>query len=167
MYRIERERQEREDLVTRKHRERQEDKERGAAAFYAMLDRLPGAERDVAVIRRVVERLVAGGYCGVVSDMLLALPYREYLETNHWNEVRMRAMKRAEFRCMLCNSEGELHTHFSQFYQHHSPPMEINLFDSPAIHDPSNRHGEMCLAGEESATWFVSPRPGRSQALAS
>jgi len=93
------------------NRKRDEDKEKGCKAFFAILERIKGSDRDVAVLRRVIERLVAGKYCGLEHDMILALPYSEYLKTHHWQEKRMQAMKKAEFRCMLCSQEGELHTH--------------------------------------------------------
>lgn len=34
---------------------------------------------------------------------LRALPYPEYLKTDHWKEMRRRMLKRAHFRCQVCN----------------------------------------------------------------
>lgn len=34
---------------------------------------------------------------------LRALPYPEYLQTDHWKEMRRRMLKRAHFRCQVCN----------------------------------------------------------------
>lgn len=39
-------------------------------------------------------------------ERLKAIPYREYLETDHWNAVRIRALRLAEFACQLCNIAG-------------------------------------------------------------
>lgn len=44
-------------------------------------------------------------------DWLRTMPYSEYLKTDHWSEVRKRALKRAGFRCQLCNAQGTLHVH--------------------------------------------------------
>jgi hypothetical protein len=37
---------------------------------------------------------------------LHTMPYREYLQTPEWQETRKRAMKRAGFRCQVCNAYG-------------------------------------------------------------
>ena len=42
---------------------------------------------------------------------LRELPYQEYLQTDHWQETRKRALKRAGFKCQLCSSNGKLHVH--------------------------------------------------------
>lgn len=40
------------------------------------------------------------------------MPYREYLQTDEWQERRRQAMKRARFRCQLCNADKvRLNTH--------------------------------------------------------
>jgi 5-methylcytosine-specific restriction endonuclease McrA len=44
-------------------------------------------------------------------ERLKRLPYKEYLKTEHWNNTRQRALKRAYYRCALCNSNGQLHVH--------------------------------------------------------
>lgn len=38
-------------------------------------------------------------------------PYAEYLQTDHWQETRKRALKRARFKCQLCSRNGTLHVH--------------------------------------------------------
>lgn len=38
--------------------------------------------------------------------VLRTMPYREYLQTPEWQDRRMRAMKRAGFRCQVCNAYG-------------------------------------------------------------
>lgn len=43
---------------------------------------------------------------------LQQLPYAEYLKTDHWKEMRQRELKRAGFRCQVCNiSRVQLHVH--------------------------------------------------------
>jgi hypothetical protein len=38
---------------------------------------------------------------------LRALPYREYLKTDHWREVRGYALALADYRCERCGAEGQ------------------------------------------------------------
>jgi hypothetical protein len=50
----------------------------------------------------------------VASDfpaLLKAIPYRAYLQTDHWKDVRKGALARADGRCQVCNSKENLHTH--------------------------------------------------------
>lgn len=43
---------------------------------------------------------------------LRTMPYHEYLKTEHWNETRLAALKRARFRCQVCNiGDVSLHVH--------------------------------------------------------
>lgn len=45
-------------------------------------------------------------------EELRTMPYREYLQTPEWIERRKKAMKRAGFRCQVCNAYGvRLNTH--------------------------------------------------------
>jgi len=37
--------------------------------------------------------------------------YAEYLQSEHWKTTRTAAIRRAGYRCQLCNAEGELHVH--------------------------------------------------------
>ncbi len=39
------------------------------------------------------------------------MPYREYLHTDHWQQVRHAALARAGHRCQLCNSSHRLEVH--------------------------------------------------------
>lgn len=43
---------------------------------------------------------------------LCALPYSDYLESTHWQRVRLDALKRAGYECLECEIDGvELHVH--------------------------------------------------------
>lgn len=46
-----------------------------------------------------------------VLERLRSMPYREYLQTVHWDEVRKTALKRAKYRCQMCNQQGALDVH--------------------------------------------------------
>jgi len=43
------------------------------------------------------------------------MPYYEYLQTDEWKNTRKRALRRAGFKCELCNSDGELHVHHKTY----------------------------------------------------
>jgi hypothetical protein len=43
---------------------------------------------------------------------LRALPYEEYLRTEHWLKTAQRARRAADYKCQLCNrADSELHVH--------------------------------------------------------
>lgn len=39
------------------------------------------------------------------------MPYREYLQTEHWQRLRITMLKRSRFHCQLCNAKGKLVVH--------------------------------------------------------
>lgn len=45
------------------------------------------------------------------EQALRAMPYADYLKTPEWQETRLRALKRARFRCQTCGGNGKLHVH--------------------------------------------------------
>lgn len=44
-------------------------------------------------------------------NQLLTMPYKEYLQTDHWKQTRKSAMKRAGYKCQLCNSDLMIQVH--------------------------------------------------------
>lgn len=45
-------------------------------------------------------------------EHLRTMPYTEYLKTEHWQVTRNRALKRANFKCQVCNTnQRQLHVH--------------------------------------------------------
>lgn len=42
---------------------------------------------------------------------LRAMPYSEYLKTDHWQALRRKALRKAEYRCQGCNTATELQVH--------------------------------------------------------
>lgn len=42
---------------------------------------------------------------------LRALPYGEYLQTEHWKALRLRVLKSAVYRCQMCNADKPLDVH--------------------------------------------------------
>ena len=50
-------------------------------------------------------------------EQLKYMPYSEYLQTEHWQEVRKYCLKKAGYRCQLCHSNRKLNVHHKT-YEH-------------------------------------------------
>ena len=46
---------------------------------------------------------------------LKTMPYKEYLETDHWKKTRKRALHRAKYKCQLCGSKENLNVHHNTY----------------------------------------------------
>lgn len=46
-----------------------------------------------------------------VLNRLKSMPYKEYLKTDHWKGTRKWALKRAGYKCALCDSSKNLNVH--------------------------------------------------------
>ncbi len=47
---------------------------------------------------------------------LKAMPYREYLETDHWKSIRKLALRKAQYRCPICGKDKiQLHVHHNSY----------------------------------------------------
>jgi 5-methylcytosine-specific restriction endonuclease McrA len=42
---------------------------------------------------------------------LRALPYKDYLQTDHWKSIKTAILQTYGFRCQICNGDGPLHVH--------------------------------------------------------
>lgn len=62
-----------------------------------------------ARIREVNRRVETG------IAALRRLPYREYLQTSHWQRVRILALERARFACTLCPATERLEVHHRSY----------------------------------------------------
>ena len=65
-----------------------------------------------------VEELGTSGVMSIIEEsrerekrLLKSMPYKEYLQTDHWKHTRKSALKRAEYRCQLCNGDAMLQVH--------------------------------------------------------
>jgi len=43
------------------------------------------------------------------------MPYKEYLQTKHWQEIRKKALHRANYKCQLCSSKENLNVHHNTY----------------------------------------------------
>lgn len=48
-------------------------------------------------------------------NKLKSMPYKEYLQTEHWKQTRGKALKKANYRCELCNSKIDLNVHHKTY----------------------------------------------------
>lgn len=46
---------------------------------------------------------------------LRAMPYADYLKTQHWQSQRQQAKHRARYRCQVCNSTRQLEVHHRSY----------------------------------------------------
>lgn len=53
----------------------------------------------------------------LVNGALRGMPYADYLQTQHWQDVRKRALKAAGYRCTVCLSPEALDVHHIS-YEH-------------------------------------------------
>lgn len=42
-----------------------------------------------------------------IREELRSMPYAEYLKTDHWQAIRKEALRRAGYRCAVCNAQNE------------------------------------------------------------
>ena len=51
-----------------------------------------------------------------MMDILKKMPYSEYLQTEHWLHFKSEALKNAQHRCKLCNTNDDtLHVHHNNY----------------------------------------------------
>lgn len=43
--------------------------------------------------------------------VLKSLPYDDYLKTEYWQQVRKESLRRAKYRCQMCNADAPLDVH--------------------------------------------------------
>ena len=83
-------------------------------ALNNLLSRLSGTESDLEKLKRFINALNLKSGFGEAA-IFCAMPYRDYLKTDHWEEMRKKALAESKLRCRICNSSGELHTHHRSY----------------------------------------------------
>lgn len=53
--------------------------------------------------------------------------YQEYLKTEHWIRISNEAKRLADYRCQVCNSDGELHAHH-RTYERKGDELQSDIF---------------------------------------
>jgi len=48
-------------------------------------------------------------------NILKTMPYKEYLQTEHWKNIRKKVLAKARYKCQLCNNKNNLHVHHNTY----------------------------------------------------
>lgn len=56
-------------------------------------------------------------------EWLRNLPYKQYVQTVHWQNCRNEALRLADFTCQKCGEKGDLHVHHLT-YEHRGSEQE-------------------------------------------
>lgn len=46
---------------------------------------------------------------------LKSMPYKDYLQTDHWKTLRKRKLKQARYKCQICSSKEDLNVHHNTY----------------------------------------------------
>lgn len=84
----------------------------------------------------------AAAYAQRVAQ-LRQMPYREYLQTEEWKERRRRAMKRAGFRCQVCNQSDTLNVHHRTYERRGDERNDDLLVLCQPCHELFHRQGKL------------------------
>lgn len=69
-------------------------------------------EKDVLGNAQPDDRLVPQPVTNAMDVVLLkAMPYQDYLKTDYWQRVRKEVLRRANYRCQVCNASTLLEVH--------------------------------------------------------
>lgn len=115
--------------------------ERGSASHgdtVTSLRWLIGLYVDLALIKSVIhDGYVIRGFDGVqdvprfekAPPDLATMPYTDYLQTEHWAEMRVAAIHRVGGRCQFCNSDKDLHVHHRTYERRGAElPEDLGVF---------------------------------------
>jgi 5-methylcytosine-specific restriction endonuclease McrA len=97
------------------------------------------AEQD-ALLRATIERL---------SEM----PYRDYLQTQHWQDTRRSKLRSSGYRCQLCNQGGTLDVHHRTYERRGCEEMADLIVLCRPCH--SKFHGKPVAAGPASNGIYI------------
>lgn len=79
-------------------------------------------------INEILNKLDGNNKNQIKEDInkLKTMPYEKYLQTEHWKATRKKALKKANYKCEVCNSIEELNVHHKT-YEHRGeePPEDL------------------------------------------
>ena len=70
--------------------------------------------KDKDLIKRKHE-IIYNEFIEMYSKMKPKEEYQEYLKSDHWKEIRLKALDRAGNRCQLCSSTDNLNVHHNTY----------------------------------------------------
>lgn len=59
------------------------------------------------------------------ADALSALPYKEFLQSDYWKDVRATVLKRDSDKCSICNHIGGIDVHHRTYANHGSEHLHL------------------------------------------
>jgi hypothetical protein len=64
----------------------------------------------------------------LLRKRFIGMPYADYLQTPHWQEVREAALKAADYRCQVCYSPEKVHVHHRTYDRRgHELPSDVTV----------------------------------------
>lgn len=87
----------------------------------------------------------------VIVHLLRSLPYEEYLKTDHWKQVRTKAVRRALYRCELCGAGGILHVHHKSYERLGCEDERDVIALCPSCHETEHKMLKHCLSAATEA----------------
>lgn len=72
-------------------------------------------KKDKQLLERKKERIIYNDFIDSYKKESKKLEYQEYLNSPHWKETRLKALKRAGNRCQLCSSTKDLNVHHNTY----------------------------------------------------
>ncbi len=83
----------------------------------------------------------------VIVDDLRALPYEEYLKTDHWQTLRSQALSHAGYRCQVCNFPDRLHVHHRTYARRGCERLEDLTVLCDGCHKLFHQRGKLARGG--------------------
>jgi 5-methylcytosine-specific restriction endonuclease McrA len=77
---------------------------------------------------------------------LKTMPYRDYLQSDEWKTTRRRALKRAQFRCQVCNKGESLNVHHRTYERRGEERNDDLLVLCQPCHEIFHRQGKLARA---------------------
>jgi hypothetical protein len=74
---------------------------------------------------------------------LKTMPYRDYLQSDEWKTTRRRALKRAQFRCQVCNKGESLNVHHRTYERRGEERNDDLLVLCQPCHELFHRQGKL------------------------
>lgn len=77
------------------------------------------------------------------DDILSGMNYREYLQSEHWLNMRRGALERAGWRCQVCNSKTRLDVHHRTYERRgHELPDDLTVL-CRSCHETFHKNGRL------------------------
>lgn len=75
-------------------------------------------QREIAGLRKEAKRRKKLGYMDRLALRVKGFSYERFLQSNYWQKVRQRVLKRDGFKCRICKNGSELHVHHDTYKNH-------------------------------------------------